>query len=397
MIPVEERETIRRAYSLEGKRKRQIAREHNHSRKTVDKAVDHRPPQPYRLTRSKPSPVFGASRERADALLAENARLPQKQQYTGHTISEIRQAKGYQGREARVRLHMTQWNKNPPAPALVLPLSFDPGQDAQTDWGEAGAIIGGVKQTVQVFVMWLSYSRRRVVMAFPSQKQESFFSGHVRAFESFGGVPWRIRSDNLSPAVRLMAEGKVRREHRPFIAFRSDSLFESHFCQPAAGWEKGGVEASVGFSRRNFLVPIPEGSSFEELQLPLLQACLKDDQRRVSRQTETIGEMWEREHPALRSLPPSAYACCVTATARLHSSSLIVSETNRSSAPVTRAKRDVIITAYPFHLDILEGTTLLARHPRSSAREQDLFEPLHSLPLLEQRPGAFDFSRVRAQ
>src|SRR5260221_14662790 len=97
MIPVEEREAIRRAYYLEGKSKRQIAREHNHSRKTVDKAVDNPPPQPYRLTRSKPSPVFGAYRERADAFLAEKARLPQKQQYTGHKIYAILQAGGYQG------------------------------------------------------------------------------------------------------------------------------------------------------------------------------------------------------------------------------------------------------------------------------------------------------------
>jgi hypothetical protein len=57
----------------------------------------------------------------------------------------------------------------------------------------------------------------------------------------------------------------------------------------------------------------------------------------------------------------------------------------------------VIIKAYPFHLDILDGTTLLARHLRSYAREQDLFEPLHYLPLLEQRPGAFDYVRPMRQ
>jgi transposase-like protein len=78
MITVEEREAIRRAYYLEGKSKRQIAREHSHSRKTVDKAVDNQPP---------------------------------KQHYTGHKIYELLQAEGYQGSEARVRLHMTQWNK----------------------------------------------------------------------------------------------------------------------------------------------------------------------------------------------------------------------------------------------------------------------------------------------
>jgi len=397
MIPVEEREAMRRAYYLEGKSKRQIAREHSHSRKTVDKAVDNQPPQPYRLSKAKLSPVFGAFRARADELLAENAHLPPKQQYTGHKIYELLQAEGYQGSEARVRLHLTQWNKAHHAPALFLPLEFDPGQDAQVDWGEAIAVIGGVRQTVQIFVMWLSYSRRRFVMAFPSQKQESFFFGHVCAFEHFGGVPARISYDNLSTAVRLMVEGRVRREQRQFVAFRSYYLFESHFCQPAAGWEKGGVEASVGFSRRNFLVPIPTVASFEELNLHLLHSCLKDDQRRVSRQAETIGQMWEQERPVLRSLPPYAYDCCVTTSAHLNGYSLIVYETNRYSAPVNRARREVIVKAYPFHLDILDGTTVLARHPRSYEREQDLFEPLHYLPLLEQRPGAFDYARPMRQ
>src|SRR5437660_12199463 len=92
MITVEEREAIRRAYYLEGKSKRQIAREHSHSRKTVDKAVDNQPPQPYRLSRAKPSPVFGAYRARADELLGENEHLPPKQQYTGHKIHDPLQA-----------------------------------------------------------------------------------------------------------------------------------------------------------------------------------------------------------------------------------------------------------------------------------------------------------------
>ncbi len=76
---------------------------------------------------------------------------------------------------------------------------------------------------------------------------------------------------------------------------------------------------------------------------------------------------------------------------------MIVYETNRYSAPVNRARREVLVKASPFHLDILDGTTLLARHRRSYGREQDLFEPLHYLPLLEQRPGAFDYARPMRQ
>jgi hypothetical protein len=50
------------------------------------------------------------------------------------------------------------------------------------------------------------------------------------------------------------------------------------------------VEHGVGYGRRNFLVPIPAVSSFEELNAHLLAQCLADDARTVQGQTMTIGE-----------------------------------------------------------------------------------------------------------
>ena len=41
----------------------------------------------------------------------------------------------------------------------------------------------------------------------------------------------------------------------------------------------------------------------------------------------------------------------------------------------------------------MHDNTVLARHPRSYAREQDVIDPLHYLPLLAQRPGAFDHAK----
>jgi transposase len=51
------------------------------------------------------------------------------------------------------------------------------------------------------FVMRLSCSAKAFAMCFAHQAQEAFFEGHVLAFEHFGGVPGRIRYDNLKPAV----------------------------------------------------------------------------------------------------------------------------------------------------------------------------------------------------
>jgi transposase len=84
-------------------------------------------------------------------------------------------------------------------------------------------------------------------MAFPRESQEAFFAGHVAAFEELGGVPKVIIYDNLSTAVKRVLTGSRREEQREFVAFRSHHLFESRFCRPGEGHEKGLIENLVGY------------------------------------------------------------------------------------------------------------------------------------------------------
>lgn len=402
LLPVAERERIRRAYHIERKSIRQIARETGHCRDAIRRAIDDGTAEitVSQYPESRPSPIFGPFQSRLDALLRQNDQLPRKQHYTSHKMFETLQAEGYQGSESRIRQYIAEWKQAHKSPEVFLPLEFEPGQDAQCDWGEAIAVIDGVRQTVQVFVLRLCYSRRTFVMTFPTQRQESFLFGHVQAFKHFSGIPARISYDNLATAVKLaldkgkkrLDKGRKRTENRTFAAFRSHYLFESHFCTPGAGWEKGQVEHSVGFSRRNFMVPIPEAASFEALNQLLLERCVQDDTRRVDRQPMTIGEAWAQEKPYLRPLPPFDYDCCEMVTARLTPYSQATFETNRYSVPVNRARREVTLKAYPFRVDIYDKAELIANHPRCYEREQDIFNPLHYLSLLEQRPGAFEYA-----
>ena len=68
--------------------------------------------------------------------------------------------------------------------------------------------------------MRLAYSLKPYVCAFPTARQESFFAGHVAAFQAFGGVPHRIDYDNLTTAVQKVLVGRNRTEQDAFIAFR---------------------------------------------------------------------------------------------------------------------------------------------------------------------------------
>lgn len=92
--------------------------------------------------------------------------------------------------------------------------------------------------------------------------------------------------------------GIATEETERFIAFRSHWGFESEFCTPGEGHEKGGVEAENGYCRRNHLVPLPKVRSWEELNTFLLEESKRDEQRVIGKRSHSVGAgmCLEREH-----------------------------------------------------------------------------------------------------
>src|SRR5207249_785573 len=110
VLPVEERERLRRAYHIERKSIRQIACETGHCRDAIRRAIEEGPPQTTvsSYPQSRPSPIFGPFQSHIDALLTQSEQLPRKQRYTSHRIFEIIQAEGYEGCESRVRQYLAE-------------------------------------------------------------------------------------------------------------------------------------------------------------------------------------------------------------------------------------------------------------------------------------------------
>lgn len=390
MRTVEEYETIRRAYFLEGKSIREISRQLKHGRTLVRKAIMHAEPPGYRLSKHRPAPVLGPYQKRIEALLNESDQMPRKQRYTANKIYQIIRAEGYAGSAGSVHNYVSRQRKKRKRKQLYLPLEFDMGQDAQVDWGVGIVEMAGERVKVQLFVMRLNYSRARFVMAFPFQKQEAFFEGHIQAFRFFAGVPRRITYDNLKTAVFRILEGHHREEQQAFKGFRSYYLFESHYCTPGQAHEKGGVENDVGYVQRNFLAPMPRVDSFKELNVYLHSQCQQDLERHIRSHQRTVQQLWKAEKKHLIPMPESDYQACRTHLVKVNPYSQVVFETNRYSVPTNIREKQLVLRAYPFRIEILAMDAIVATHPRCFDRQQDVIEPLHYVPLLVQRPGAFE-------
>ena len=146
-----------------------------------------------------------------------------------------------------------------------VPQVYEWGGEAQVDWYEAVAEMGGERQSVHFFAMRSMASGGAFHVAYYHATQQAFLEAHELAFRYFGGVFRLLRYDNLKSAVKKILRGHQREETERLIAFRSHWGFQTDFCNPARGNEKGGVEGEVGYFRRNHLVPIPQVKDLEEL------------------------------------------------------------------------------------------------------------------------------------
>ena len=69
---------------------------------------------------------------------------------------------------------------------------------------------------------------------------------------------------------------------------------------------------------------------------------------------------------------------------------LVRYRTNDYSVPVEWGHREVMVKGFVHEVVICAASEVIARHPRSYEREDMVFDPLHYLALLEQKPNALD-------
>ena len=113
---------------------------------------------------------------------------------------------------------------------------------------------------LQFFAMRSMGSGDAFHRAYTHATQQALLEAHEHAFDYFGGVFRTLRYDNMTSLVKKILRGRQRIETDRIIAFRSHWGYQSEYCNPASGNEKGGVEGELGWYRRNCLVPVPEAA-----------------------------------------------------------------------------------------------------------------------------------------
>ncbi|MDO9529950.1 MAG: hypothetical protein Q7J27_12460 [Syntrophales bacterium] len=139
-----------------------------------------------------------------------------------------------------------------------------PSGEAQVDFGEFDAMDPATSRDIRRYhlVMSFPHSNTRLCRVLPAQNSECLFNGLVSMFYEIGGVPPYILFDNLTPVVKKIVSRTERELTDMFLDFARKHRFEYRFCNPQSGWEKGHVEGSIGYVRRNFLTPLPAINDF---------------------------------------------------------------------------------------------------------------------------------------
>ena len=382
---------VRRAVLVDGVSQTQACQQFNIHSDTLKRILAHSEPPGYQRSKPREKPKIEPFIPIIREILENDRNVPVKQRHTGQRIlARLREEHGYVGSQTTFYAAFTALKKS--NRALYVPLKHPPGE-AQFDFGFAHAKVKSKMTKLAYAELSLPYSNVRYLQIFPVECTESFQEGLKRAFHFLGGVPTLIKFDNSKVAVRKIIGFRGSEPTREFLRIASHFLFRHHFCKVRQPQEKGHVENAVGYSRRNYLVPLPEFEEFASFNRHLEEKCREDMSKTSARKKQSIAELFTEEKKFLLPLPEVEFESRRVELRNANSLSLVRFQSNDYSVPTEHAHKPITVVGDMDHVRCLVGGTVVAVHQRDWGKNNAHYNPVHYLAIAERKPNTLEFGQ----
>lgn len=258
---------------------------------------------------------------------------------------------------------------------VVMRQEHRAGERCFIDWaGQTVPIVdprtGEVAMEAQIFVAVLGASNFTHAEAFPSQELEHWISGHVHAFEAWGGVTRIVVPDNprtgVSKAHRY--EPILNATYAEMAAHYGVAVIPARPYKPR---DKAKAEAGVQVVQRWILARLRTRTFFSlaELNAAITELLTWLNQRPFKRLEGSRAKLFEElDRPALRPLPATRYHFATWKTATVNLDYHIEVDHHYYSVPYQLARDAVDVRISATTVEIFRRGRRVASHLRSSAR-----------------------------
>jgi len=205
----------------------------------------------------------------------------------------------------------------------------------------------------------------------------NFLAGHEAAFNAWGGVPRVLLYDNLASAV-VARKGDIIQFNPQLLKFSGHYRFEPRPVAVARGNEKGRVERAIRYVRDNFFAA-REFNDIDDLNEQASIWCEGVAADRVCKEepTKSVRQVFEEEQKKLLELPHNPYPTEEHENVVAGKTPYVRYDLNDYSIPHTHVRQALTVIATQKVVTILDGATVLAKHPRSYDKGQQIEQEAH--------------------
>lgn len=301
------------------------------------------------------------------------------------------------GQVRTLQRHIRRWRAmHGPRKEVFLPQEQQPGYLGAMDFTHctelkvtiAGALF--VHLMFQFVMAWSGW--RHVALAF-GETYEALVSGLQGALWSLGGVPRRVRLDNLSAATHELVATGGRTLTRRFAHVVDHYDFEASRIEPREAHQNGVVEkANDLFKTALRQALILRGSR----DFPTMEAYLAFVQEVVEQRFHRGREAAiSEERAALAPLPAHRLPEYTKVSARVRRWSTVHVAGRVYSVPSRLIGHEVDARVHPNVVEIWLGGSLLETMPRLRGDQNHRIDYRHVIWSLVRKPGAFAAYRYR--